>query len=159
MELKKSVRLFYLSGLLAVLSFIALLCMQIAVTVPYEKERIFNYSIGAMFWIGIITSQTSFWFSNAVIKKSMEAEEKSTDKLGIICFFQNKAASVFDVILLASVIATAVCSGIAKNNIGSYISIALLFFSFYEHCLWNGRNFKYIKTLNTKRKRSKEKDE
>ena len=87
---------------------------------------------------------------------------KNNYLLGLISFFQNKKAKVFDV--LAGVTLAGVAISIILTDARGYVCyvfIALFTFSFCAHCIYNGKNYYFIKnkesikkTLRKKRAKS-----
>lgn len=109
------------------------------------KQKILAYFIGILFWTCLIAA----WIIHAVIYKSAKHIKK---RIGIISLFENSPAKIFDVLTLLSlieVIAVTIIS--AKGSVPeavSYISVSVLLFVFQMHCIFNGKNFKYVMSSN-----------
>lgn len=101
---------------------------------------IFAYVISTAFWVLFITAIVI----QIVLLAKLKDKIGSIKDVGIIKFFNNIFAIVADVSCIVSLISTVILVVTKNTNIVSFISIAILFFSFEMHCVLNGRKFKYI---------------
>lgn len=116
----------------------------------YEGELInciCAYLVGIGFWGGLIFAYVLFGVLNARRKKQLKSTENlNTEKRpGIICFFSNKYAKVFDILLVISLLLTVVFMFVPfLNQDAVIISLSVFLFSLHMHSILNGINFKYI---------------
>ena len=112
-----------------------------------EITKIPLYVIGLLFWIGLIGTILSAVKINISRKSSPVFRELYGDKakLGLIHFFQNRLAIIFDFVLFLSIIGL-IISRIVFNSLSiQFILISILIFSFGMHCMLNGIDYIYIK--------------
>ena len=102
--------------------------------------RIGNVFIGIVFWLGLAGGIVL----SVLLSKQRKAAGADEGKIGIINFFSNKPAIVFDCLMIVSCIASIVFLVLQSQIFIGYISIALFFFSLEMHCVLNGKNYKYI---------------
>lgn len=105
---------------------------------------------GLMFWIGLIVgiiAQISLstsrkkWFARNRVRLPLSNQPK----LGVISFFKNMTAIVFDVVMILSLIGLVIAVLITNaTGYACYIFIALFSFSFSAHCIFNGKNYYFI---------------
>ncbi len=114
------------------------------------KIGVISLLSGIMFYLGLIIGivmQISASVScKKVIKKSGIKEKiEGQPKIGLISFFQNKLAKIFDVLKAISLIGLiVVISFITSTGYICYVLIATLVFSFFMHCIFNGKNYFYV---------------
>ncbi|MBR2589498.1 MAG: hypothetical protein IKE65_01080 [Clostridia bacterium] len=96
--------------------------------------------IGIIFWLGLIAGIILC----VLLSKQRKAAGFDEGKIGLIGFFSNKAAIVFDCLMIVSCIASIVFIVLKSQLFIGFISIALFFFSLEMHCVLNGKNYKYI---------------
>lgn len=101
---------------------------------------------GVMFWVGLIIGCT---MQIILIKKYRKAISRNkrhkSEKIGLISFFKNKIAIIFDILFIISIIGFIV--EIVFTDMTPYIcyiTLSLLIFSFIMHCILNGKIFRYI---------------
>lgn len=118
---------------------------------PIETRKVINdvnlVSIvaGVMFWLGlVIGSVMQILFCKSIGKVAFE---KKTNP-GLISFFKNKLAMVFDVLLILSGLGL-VFSIILTSATGyaCYIFVTLTAFCFCAHCIFNGKNYCFIANI------------
>lgn len=107
-----------------------------------------SYVIGLAFWGGLLISiLTIMVFNSYRVKNEMLIEHnKSKNHIGAFNFFSNNIAKVFDSLFIISVFIQ-IFSMLLNNN-NQLISVIILFFvifTFEMHCLFNGKNYLFLK--------------
>lgn len=122
------------------LLFVSSIFIFLTIFTNYKSAGIQKYislliSIG--FWLSIILGYIFLFFAQKSVKK-----DKTKQKIGLLCIFTNKYATVSDVILFASLMTLIVLSITSFSNSTVYIGlISIIFFAFNLHCIFNGRVF------------------
>lgn len=121
-----------------------------------ETTKMWLYISGTCFWCGLIGT---IWLSiriNLYRKKSKYFNENSEIKkqFGLIKFFQNKIATVADIVMFISILALIIEILWINKVMVLYVTIAVLVFSFGMHCMLNGIDYRFI---NYKDRRDEEK--
>ena len=129
--------LFFLSASIALMPF---------GTAWREKSMVPLIVAGALFWIGLIGTIGMAVRINMSRRASRNFREAYPDfrKLGLIHFFQNKPAIVFDIALFASLIWFIVAKLLNLSDGMQFAAMALIVFAFGMHCMLNGINYIYI---------------
>ena len=108
---------------------------------------------GLVFWISFIFGYLSLALANSQCKKINC--EKVKRKAGLFCFFSNRYAKVFDVLMVVSFIALVLMMIFGKTlYYVIFIILALLVFSINMHCIFNGRVVRTIIYKNEERRKS-----
>lgn len=121
------------------LSDIGLFLSQFVIKSGGQTNRIIAIISGVLFWIGLIIAIVF-----GLLQNKTTTNKDSNNKIGLISFFSNKPAFVFDVILIVSFIAFVICLIINKVSNIATIIFSIFIFSFEMHCVFNGKNYKYI---------------
>ncbi len=125
-----------------------------------EFETNLIYIIASGFWLSLILEiilvvLTTFK-RKELEEKGYKAKSLRDAQAGIVSFFKNFEASIADVILFICAISTVVIVRSQTNTQAIIIvDFSLLFLTFNLHCILNGKNYRYIKSLNQYKKRSK----
>lgn len=99
-----------------------------------KTQKIFAIVISTVFWAGLLIGVVI----NFVIKSKFSLP---SGKSGIIRFFANKYAKIFDILfVIALILSIVVIVTKTELSIGS-TAIALCIFSFEMHCVLNGKCF------------------
>ncbi len=136
-------------------------CLSILLTVAGDYEgshsQFFIAVLSAsLFWGNLILALACLIILNIRRKKSGKkafGRHSGSDRIGVICFFSNRAAAVIDVIMILLFIALPVIMFTLKTN--GYINLILIVFtviSVYMHSMFNGLNFRYIKSKSIHKK-------
>jgi hypothetical protein len=142
--------LFYLTvSFMALLSF-TFLFMPYASEEADKPDKLGLYLTGGAFWIFMILG---YGFAlimgfrrRKIIKKYGYDKISSFRRLGILRFFSNKTAGFCDVIFLISLVCFLICQFISyKNEMVIYLLLSVTICFFHMHCMFNGRNYKYIR--------------
>lgn len=133
--------------------FLALLSLSISV-MPFavrlsDKIMLLSYLSGIMFWSGLTGTIVSAAVITRSKRKSRQFSKENPEcrKIGIIHFFQNRTAAVYDIlmgIVFAGLVITCV---LLPTSSVPLVFLSLFIFSFGMHCMLNGSNYIYIKTL------------
>ena len=92
---------------------------------------------GALFWFGVIGVFTIVVIINIKRKRNSEFYKNSekVKQLGLICFFQNRAAIVFDILMFISIIAFIILIVMGSNYYFEFICLSVFIFTFGMHCM------------------------
>lgn len=103
--------------------------------------------VGAVFWGSLVVAVlASLYVTSCRCRyNKVHPSEKKHIKIGLISFFSNREALVFDLMFIVSTIGFVFCL-FFDESIVSYIFLSIFVFSFFMHCVLNGKNFNYIKT-------------
>lgn len=143
--------LFFYVVFLLIWSFSVLL-MPIA-SVQKELTVFPMFISGGCFWIGLIGTILMGVKINRFSKKIYKNKSYEIKKLGLICFFSNKKATITDIVMFVSVVCFIVIKICIDNIYLLFTSVSLFVFSFGMHCMLNGKNYIY---LNNKVRRENE---
>lgn len=133
--MKKEKKLFFLSCVFMTLLAITILFM------PFEK---FLYINGIAFWVFILSGYILLTILNTSRRRN-EDKEKDKRLPGVIRFFSNPLARVFDGMFILSLLVFIIYQ--YTNHIDGYISyviLSIIVFSFQMHSMFNGKNYDYI---------------
>lgn len=131
---------------------ISFLLMPIDLMLNIINSRIINIIIGIVFWLGLLVGAVC----QVILSIKMKPLRKeSYNKPGLLKFFSNRLAVVFDTFLIIGLIGLVV-SLIVTNMVGysCYIFLSLTVLSFVMHCIFNGKNYKLL--TNVKKEKNNE---
>lgn len=103
--------------------------------------RVGSITIGIIFWLGLIAGIVF----TILLSKQIKATGVHKGKIGLITFFSNPIAIVFDSLMILSLIGSVLIIVFKSEQLIGYFVIALFIFSFEMHCILNGKNYLYIK--------------
>ena len=140
---QKKQKFFLYTGFLLLWS-LAIAIMPVASAVK-EKTRLLLYFSGAAFWLGAVGTVYMALQICLSRKDSRHIDVKSIrlKKLGVLNFFQNKAARIADIVMFISIIGFVIIRCTDVTTV-SFIFFAVFIFSFGMHCMLNGINYKYM---------------
>ena len=130
------------------LVFIQSVCLLVIPVL--EIDNVMNTVFAVLFWASLILYIVSVMLSSKerqkIEKSKFRVKKLKKNHIGILKFFQNKEAVIFDVLLFIST-AVIIVSLLFKTEFVWLIAIGLFlwFISFNLHCLFNGKNYIYIK--------------
>lgn len=110
---------------------------------------IFALMTGILFWGGLILG---IIFIALVNSKRKEYEKRNNisnkKKVGAFSFFSNKPAFISDVLMILFFVLTLLFLFVPffSKSI-ALINISIFLFALYCHCMFNGRNYIYIKNI------------
>lgn len=135
---------------LLIISVMSFLLFSISfLLMPIENSLLMIVS-GAMFWASLIVGIITQILLSVNIKKWKQQKrgklKRHLKRSGLLSFFSNPLAKVFDITMVVGVIGL-IISMIATQSSGyiCYVFIAITVFSFSSHCIFNGKNYYYIK--------------
>lgn len=116
------------------------------------------YFSGVLFWLFLIVGYVLLFIISRDRKNTSEInyvnkKDKKWKTVGIINFFSNTKAKEADIFMIIFLICLILCLVIPifDNNIAMII-LSLFLFCFHLHCILNGINYKYVCSLNKKRR-------
>lgn len=112
-----------------------------------EKTKIPMVISGVIFWIGLLGTVFTALKINRCRKNDYRFNKKfgNLRQPGLICFFRNRPALIFDSMMFISIAGVIVAKLCTKELLPTFIFLSLFVFSFGMHCMLNGINYKYIK--------------
>ena len=130
------------------LLFLAIISVSI-ILMPFTVDNnaiIPIWLSGSLFWIGLLGVIVTVIMINKGRKKdtSFRKKQKGSKQFGLIHFFQNKLAIVFDTIMFSAIICFILFSLTVNINLLQFICLSVFVFSFGMHCMLNGVNYIYI---------------
>lgn len=137
-----SVRLMITSIISFGIMSLSFLLMPIDLMLNIINSRIINIIIGIVFWLGLLVGAVC----QVILSIKMKPLRKeSYNKPGLLKFFSNRLAVIFDTFLIIGLIGLVV-SLIVTNMVGysCYIFLSLTVLSFVMHCIFNGKNYKLL---------------
>ncbi len=105
-------------------------------------NKIFAYATGLGFWLGLLIGYILLFVLNRNRKRYDNTA--LTRRAGIICFFSNRYATVFDILLAVSLIVTVLFFVLLSYHSEAIIALCICLFSLHMHIILNGINFQYI---------------
>lgn len=153
-EKKKYNIIMYVSIISFALMSVSFLLMPLDIMLNLKNSSFINIVIGILFWITLIIGVIGQIVLSFLIKKA--AYIKQNKRFGIITFFSNKYAVIFDLVFIVALIGF-IIAAIATKLLGysCYVFLALVVFSFTMHCIFNGNSYKVIKNLDKLKSESK----
>lgn len=145
-ELKKKLKIFIS---LPIINSIILVLLAL---INQDERKWFSYIAAGIFWL-IMILQIVLILKASKIRKHIEnckneSSQIKTYRLGLISFFNNKEGTVSDIIFIVSIILLIFILVFEKTySLISVICFPCLFLSFNLHCIFNGKNYTYIKLL------------
>lgn len=110
--------------------------------VDYQKNnfaKALGYLLPAIFWLGLIIAVIMQILISSKLKM-----EITKNRIGVVSFFQNRYAAIFDGLMIVSFIITAILLIKHTNSFIVFFIIALFVISFEMHCILNGKYFNAI---------------
>lgn len=136
--------------ILFLISVVAFLLFSISFLLMPTDNSVLTVVSGGMFWLMLIIGIVTQIIVSVSIKKwKLQKKGKlkrHLKRIGLISFFSNPIAKVFDILTIIGLIGF-VISMLITNATGyvCYIFMAITVFAFSSHCIFNGKNFYYIK--------------
>lgn len=154
--MKSTVNLMNLSILFIAVSSLSLIGVAVSDFGGNGVQRFFAYFTGVVFWAFLLAGYVLLF----AVSKRRKADQRTTmtnKRPGIICFFTGKAAKIADIGMFAAIILSLVFSFVPGiSTVVRIICIALLVLSVQMHCILNGVNYRYIRSLTEKKTSKKE---
>lgn len=154
-KVKKIKRLFWLAIIFIILASSAFLFMPLTIA-SNENTRITTVAIGSAFWslsvIGYALLISADIQRKWLIKNRGNGNAKMDCLPGLVTFFSNIPATVFDVIMFTSLIALIIIAFTKwRYDYISYILLFLFYLSLNLHSIFNGRIYKSTKFKRVRR--------
>lgn len=137
--------------LLSMISFFIMsatfLVMPLIQTDIDSGNNAYSIIIGITFWLTLVFGIISLFLA----RKNIQGIENIKKGIGLIKFFQNKIAAIFDILLIISIIGLIILTIITDGTLYiCYIFFSTVTFSFIMHCILNGNIFNCL-IINKKR--------
>jgi len=132
------------------LTFVSVQSICLLIIPLLEIGNVLNVILAIIFWMSLALYIVSVILSSKqrqkIEKSKFKVKKLKKNHFGILKFFQNKEAVIFDVLLFIST-ALIIVSLVLKTESVWLIALGLFlwFISFNLHCLFNGKNYIYIK--------------
>ncbi|MCI5656978.1 MAG: hypothetical protein SOT80_10785 [Candidatus Pseudoruminococcus sp.] len=137
--------------LLSMISFFIMsatfLVMPLIQTDIDSGNNAYSIIIGITFWLTLVFGIISLFLA----RKNIQGIENIKKGIGLIKFFQNKIAAIFDILLIISIIGLIILTIVTDGTLYiCYIFFSAVTFSFIMHCILNGKIFNCL-IINKKR--------
>lgn len=154
-RVKKIKRLFWLAIAFIAIASGTFLLMPL-VTEATQNRRMLTMAIGIAFWLSSIAGYALLIVANIERKWFISHRADGNLKMnclpGVISFFQNIPGTVFDVIMLMSLVMLLIIAFTKwRYDYISYILLSLFYLSLNLHSMFNGRIYKSTKFRRTRR--------
>lgn len=107
----------------------------------------YNIVVGIIFWLNLIFGMISLFLA----RKNINGIKEVKRGIGLIKFFQNKIAAIFDILLIISIIGLIILTIATDGTLYiCYIFFSAVTFTFIMHCILNGKMFNCL-IINKKR--------
>ncbi len=151
--IKKCRLFFWLSVLFLTLMSGTFLIMQYAVDKGGELMIVF---VGIAFYVFLIAGYVLVAVANHMrkkIKTEKSRRKTNNDRMGVITFFANIPAKIFDVIMVVALIGFVIINFTShKDDYITFVLLSILVLSVNMHSLFNGRIFRVINNQGDKEK-------
>ena len=149
-------RLFWLSVLCFTVMSVTFLIMPVASSITTSSERQFPFLVGTIFWISAVTGYVLVVTANSkrrwFLIHRTDAKVNMNCHCGFLTFFSNTIATVFDSILITSIVVAVITVFTDwKNTFLPYILLFLITLSLNLHSMFNGRIYKVTKYKRVRR--------
>lgn len=148
--MKKDILLFRMSIVMLFVSSFAILLSFVGDYNGSFLNIIFALLTGILFWIGLILGYVFLAVVNSHRKRFEKKNgiDGNTNKVGAVTFFRNKPAILFDILFIVSLISTLIFMFVPFLDKGiALILLSVCLFSLHMHCILNGKNYLYYKTI------------
>lgn len=116
-------------------------------------QAIIAYTLAGLFWLSFGV-EIVLWFFTSQVRKQIEnrglkkSRKLRRAKIGLISFFKNREALINDIVFILSIIAVVLLIFFKYYSGWIFlISLVLLFLTFNYHCIFNGKNYRFLKAL------------
>ena len=147
---------FWASVVCFVLNAACFLFMPYATEQAEITNRTSLFVTGSAFWLTLLAGIVLLVFANLerrdFARTRLDGDYKMGSRVGIITFFDNIPATVFDILMIVSAIASTILIITKRSNVQlTFIAISILVLSLNMHCLFNGRIYKSTKYKRVRR--------
>lgn len=145
---------------MACLQFVLILCIPFLNIEGETKQQIISYIVAMLFWMSIFAEVLLARLSDRVRRKLERKlyrdKEIKNSMAGIFSFFKNTEAMIADIVLFVIVLLLGIIIWLHIKAIWVIIgTVSVLILSFSLHCIFNGRNYRYLKKLKNNTKEQK----
>lgn len=109
----------------------------------FQSHHFFKIFIPIIFWISIIL-EFILIFKSSQLRKELS---NMNEKIGLLRFFQTQEGKIADITFVISTLLYFMLGDKFEDLELLYGLLTIMFFSFQCHCIFNGKNFIYIKSL------------
>lgn len=135
----------------AMVGAVALILVPVVSFDGSVAARVGAYMVASSFWLSVAAALLLTVFASKA-RRELEAKQPSKtiseSRPGVLVFRRNREGLIADLVL---VIAALVCVGLilfrVRTGWSVIIVVSILFLSFQLHCIFNGKNYRYIKAL------------
>lgn len=135
--------------------FLSLMSFSIML-MPWASEKAIETNdmsvktVGVLFWLLTLLGYGALCLANAKRKrfwvKRFGRDIQKNYKPGFLCFFSNRIAEVFDIMMATFLVTTAIVAFTPWRNTFFFIALlALVVWAVNMHCLFNGRTYRITK--------------
>lgn len=115
------------------------------------KYRALLIFFALLFWLGLILEQISIWKADGIMKTETRKEEQHPRRSGFLSVAATPEGLIADIVFAISLVVLLVCLIFRfGESILQYVLISLLVLSFRMHCILNGKNYRYWKSVKRK---------
>ena len=129
---------------------VSIMLMPRASELAIETKEISVKTVGTLFWVLAVLGYGTFCVANTLRKKFWEkqfgGDIQKNYKPGILCFFSNRIAEVFDIMMATFFVVCLIVVCTPWRNTYFFIALlALLVWAVNMHSLFNGRTYRITK--------------
>lgn len=144
MSRQKRKRLFYIISICLFLSSFPMILIPFGDFEGSQSQRILLYTIGILFWLGLVVGYAVFLYMNQTRKK-VDPDSKNIGKPGICSFWSNLWAKIADTGMVAGLAGVILCVITKRGNAYLELTVLAIFlFSLHMHGLLNGRIYSFV---------------
>lgn len=141
---------FYTSVCFLSLMSFSIMLMPWASEAAIETNDMSVKIVGLLFWLLIVLGYGAFCLANSrrkkFWKKRFGRDIQKNYKPGFLCFFTNRIAEVFDIMMAIFLVITMIVAFTPWKNTFFFIALlALLIWTVNMHSLFNGRTYRITK--------------
>ena len=115
-----------------------------------DESMTLTYTAGVMFWVGLLGTVIAAICITRAKNRSRENFNPQHQRFGMMHFFRNVPATVFDVLMLIGILGFVIARVWFEMTVWPFVCLSLSVFCFGMHCMLNGSNYAYI-TFKTRR--------
>ena len=141
---------FYTSVCFLTLMSFSIMLMPWASEMAIETNDMSVKTVGILFWLLTLLGYGAFCLANSKRKKFWKKrfgrDIQKNYKPGFLCFFTNRIAEVFDIMMAIFLVITVIVACTPWKNTFFFIALlALLIWAVNMHSLFNGRTYRITK--------------
>lgn len=115
-----------------------------------QIQQIIEKVSAVLFWICVIVEIAAMYLGSKeryqIEQKGYRSRSIKNSKIGIVSFLKNREAIIVDIVLILFALITVIltCFKVEVAWVVT-VNISILFLSFNLHCIFNGKNYRYLK--------------